>query len=334
LPESADIRQILNDICRVSQWVAEPVDDNRPESPWISGRPKSVKGVKRIVAPSGYQARAGCCTWLNGIYWLERVVDRSDGLVVMANCGEIGKKKVQGVQKAMEQVSVYPLLRGQDVCRWHAEPSHSIVLAQDETAPSSRAIAEDELRRSRPKTLEYFRFFEQQLRQRSGYRKYLTEKPFYAVYNAGSYVFAPWKVVWREQASVLTCAVIGPLDGRVVVPDHKLMLVPCESPEEAYFVCGMLSNTIACYIVASYALQTSTSTHVLNYVPVPRFDPSSALHQQTAEICKEGHTAAKNADTRRLSACKSQLDNLAAELWGLSKAELRDIQDSLADLTQ
>ena len=47
----------------------------------------------------------------------------------------------------------------------------------------------------------------------------------------GTHTIAPYRVVWREQASVLTCALVSStsLDGqpeKVVVPDHKLMFVP------------------------------------------------------------------------------------------------------------
>jgi SAM-dependent methyltransferase len=333
LPESADIDEVLNDICRVSQWVGEPVDDNRPDSPWITGRPRSLKAVKRIVGASAYRAREGCNTGgLNGAYWVERVAERPDGLVVVANCGDIGKIEAECIQRAVEPGSVYLLLRGQDVSRWRAAPSLSLVLAQDEEAPSSRAIPEDQLRRRRPHTLEYFRLFEGQLRTRSGYLKYLTDQAFYAVYNSGSYVFAPWKVVWREQAAALTCAVVGPAGHRAVVPDHKLMLVPCESEAEAHFVCACLSSSIAVYVVASYALETSTTTHVLNYVPVAKYEPREKTHKRLALLSQRCHAAAQVADDARLAECEHEINELTAQLWGLSASELRDIEGSLTDL--
>jgi hypothetical protein len=218
------------------------------------------------------------------------------------------------------------------VSRWRAAPSLSIVLAQDEEAPSSRAISEDQLRRRRPHTLEYFRLFEGQLRTRSGYLKYLTDQPFYAVYNSGSYVFAPWKVVWREQAAALTCAVVRPAGDRAVVPDHKLMLVPCESEAEAHFVCACLSSSIARYVVASYALETSTTTHVLKYVPVSAYDADGPTDERLAALSKQAHDAAMCEDDGSLHECEQEIDSLTAKLWGVSKAELKDIQDSLADL--
>jgi hypothetical protein len=299
----------------------------------MMGRPKAVRSTKKMVGASDYTAKPGTCTWLNGAYWVEVVTERPDGLVVVANCGDVGKKTQESIQKALERDSVFPLLRGQDVSRWRATPSLSIVLAQDPKRPSV-GISEAELRKSRPHTYEYFLRFEAALRCRSGYVKYLGPNgaPFYAIYNIGPYTFSSWKVVWREQASFLTCAVVGPADHVTIVPDHKLMLIPCSSANEAHFICGVLSSSVAAYMVASYAVETSVSTHVLKYLPVPRYCPKTKAHLAISETCKLGHKAAAAEQQDTVSECEATINELAAELWGLSKAESKDIQDSLEDL--
>jgi len=316
----------------MSQWKAEPIDDRSLCSPWIAGRAKSIRAAKRIIAPADCRAHAGCCTWLNGAYWVDVLAGRPDGHVVVSNCGDIGKKKQDCIQAAVEKDSLFRLLRGEDVSMWQARPSLHIILAQNEDSDSSEALSEDLLKRTRPATYRYFASFESELRGRSGYRKYLSGEPFYSVYNCGSHVFAQWKIVWREQASFLTSAVVGPLEDRAVVPDHKLMIVPFCGPKQAYFACGVLSTSVAAYIVVSYAVQTSTTTHVLNYVPVPNYQETSELHRQIASLCQRGHAAVGKGDEKQVLACKAELDTSAARLWGLTDAELKDIQDSLQDL--
>ena len=111
LPQSAELREVISDICRMSQWKAEPIDDNNTSSPWITGKGKAIRAIKRIVAPSDYRARAGVCGWLNSVYWVEVVKERPDGLLLIANCAEIGKKKQQSVQAAVEPDCVYALIR-------------------------------------------------------------------------------------------------------------------------------------------------------------------------------------------------------------------------------
>jgi hypothetical protein len=173
------------------------------------------------------------------------------------------------------------------------------------------------------------------LRKRSGFRQFFKPDidPFYSIYNVGPYNFAPFKVVWWEQSSFLTAAVVAPdKNGRSIVPDHKIMLCPCETIDEAHFVCSLLNSSPAQFIVKGYALETSISTHVLNYVRIPKFDPKNKLHVHLAESSAACHTAAASADEDRLATLESANDQLAAELWELSAVELNDIRNSLADL--
>ncbi len=89
------------------------------------------------------------------------------------------------------------------------------------------------------------------------------------MYDVGPYTLAPWKVVWREQASAMTVAVCGPLDGRPIIPDHKLMSVPVETQDEAEYVCAVLNSQTVADIVAAYTVKSSILPHVLEHVRVP-----------------------------------------------------------------
>lgn len=77
---------------------------------------------------------------------------------------------------------------------------------------------------------------------------------YYTMFGVGDYTFAPYKVVWREQASSLTVAVVGNIEGRCVIPDHKLMLIDCNTKQETYYLSGMLNSSLARYVAVSYAI--------------------------------------------------------------------------------
>jgi hypothetical protein len=206
------------------------------------------------------------------------------------------------------------------------------VLAQDESADASLAIPEKTTKTTLPNLYAFYKYFEEHLRARSGFKKYLSDQPFYSVYNCGKHVFSPWKVVWREQANPFIGAVVSSVDGKVTVPDHKLMIVPLSTADEAFYVCGCLTNSVAKYIVASYAVSTAITTHVLNYVSVPKYNPRSETHRSIRKACAEAHRAAAAEDREHLESCQELLDGFAGELWGLSAAELVDVQKSLKDL--
>jgi len=231
-----------------NRYVASPVDADQPTSPWITLRWSTLTAVQKAKGPSGYKASAGSCTWANGVYWLRLIERRPDGLWVVENLADVGDAQVKQVCEPLEADFIYPLVRGREVSSWLAEPRHYILMVQDPT--QRKGYNEEWLERNFEHTYAYMKKFEGVLRKRSGFLKYFCkattspetgektfspEAPFYSMYNIAETIFSPFKVVWREQASFLTAAVIGSDEtlGKTVIPDHKLMYVPLASLAEA-----------------------------------------------------------------------------------------------------
>ncbi|MBI2939992.1 MAG: N-6 DNA methylase, partial [Chloroflexi bacterium] len=336
VPEDLTLDEITRQkIATYREFVARPVDDGDPTSPWITGRAKALQAVRKVLGASDYEARAGACTWLNGVYWVEIVLNRPDGLVVVSNLTEGAKREVENIQAAVEPDLLYPLLRGRDVGRWRAAPQAHILMAQD--PEKRRGYDEAWLRVTYPKTYAYLKRFEEPLRQRSGYRRYFDEDdPFYSMFNISGYTFAPYKVVWREVAHRLDAAVaeqgIG-ADGmpRCIVPDHTLILIPCQEQAEAHFVCATLNSAPSRFVVQNYIV-LHPDPHIMQRVRIPRFDAGNPVHQQLAALSQEAHEATGRGDSARVAAIEAEIDELAARVWGLTREELKEIQESLAEL--
>jgi len=321
---------------------AEPVNPNDPTSPWLTAPPKALKAIRRVLGRSDYEAHEGVNTGgANAVYWVEPVLERPDGLVVVRNLTEGAKIQVDEVTEPIEPDLLYPLLRGRDVRRWRAEPSALILMVQD---PVKRhGIDEKDLQTRYPRTYGYLKRFEPVLRERAAFKRYFTRPgrggqvtetgPFYSMFDVGDYTFAPWKVVWREQASTLTASVVGPHDGKAVVPDHKLMLVDCKIAEEAHFVCACLNSSVAQMVAISYAVEIQMDPHILEHIRIPRYNPQDAVHRRLAELSQAAHQAARREDAAELARLEAEIDRQAAQLWGLSEAELREIQQSLAEVS-
>lgn len=325
------LEDVLSETKRADLW-AQPVDSKNPTSPWMNARKNALKVLQSIVSPAAYQARAGSCTWANGIYWVDIIGKRPDGLVLIKNLEDIGKIEIASEQAAIEPDLIYPLLRGREVKRWQATPKAHILVVQD---PQTRkGYTESMMRQKYPNLYSYLKRFESELRNRSGFKLYFDPKtdPFYSMYNVADYTFAPHKLVWREQASDFTVAVVGSKDGKPIIPDHKLMLVPFDDENEAHFVCVLLSSVIARLVVKSYVIETSTSTHVLENIAIPKYDSSNALHLRLASLSQQAH--ALTAEGRDVSAIEADIDLAAAELWGISTKELEEIRKSLGELKQ
>lgn len=311
---------------------AVPVDAEKPTSPWLTAPKDTLPALRKVIGKSAYVAHAGACTWLNGVYWVRVIREVPDG-VLIENLHDVGKIKVKRVRCAVEPDLLYPLLRGRDVRRWRAQPSTHIILAQD---PDTRTgIPESEMRRRWPKTYAYFKRFEPQLRERSGYRKYFDPTdPFYSMYNVGPYTMSAWKVVWREQSAGFQACVVAPGDGLAVLPDHKLMLIPCDPRrKEAQYICAALNSAPAALTVLCYALSTSTSTHVLQHIAIPRYDTNEALHVGLADLSNRAARAAARGRVAELEEVEAEIDQAAAKLWGLTSSELSAIRRALEQET-
>ena len=255
---------------------------------------------------------------------------------MVENLHDVGKKKVKQVRMVIEPDLVHPLLRGRDVGRWRAKPSACILMVQDPTKPSI-GFNETQLKVLYPLTYAYLKEFEDMLRERSGYRKYFDSQkaPFYSMYDVGPYTFAPYKVVWREQASLLTVAVIEPRDTATIMPDHKLMLVDCQDMDEAHYLCALLNSSFTQHIVKSYGIGVQIDTHILEHVSIPKYDPEDPLHHALSLLSQRAHQLAAFGESseKELHQVEEEIDRQAAELWGLTDKELKEIQTSLKEIS-
>jgi len=312
-------------------WHAEPVDRKDSTSAWITARRKALRALHNVLAPSTYTAHAGSFTGgTNGIYWLETVGARPGGLSIVTNVTEGAKKKVANTQAAVEADLLYPLLRGRDVTRWGAAPSIQILMAQD--PDTRRGIAIETMEKKFPKAHSYLAKFEKILKTRAAFRRYFRETdPYWSMFNISPYTFAPWKVVWREQASAFTAAVVGPHEKRPVIPDHKLMMVAVDSRTEAHYLCGALNSAPSCLAVAAYAIQIQMDTHILENVGVPQFSRNNKTHLRLAELSESAHKAAAKGEAAEVKKIEGEIDRAAARLWGLKDDDLAEINRSLEE---
>ncbi|MFY9619660.1 MAG: N-6 DNA methylase [Pyrinomonadaceae bacterium] len=310
-------------------FAAAPIVPDIPTSPWLTVPSEALSAVKKVLGQSAYDAKAGTCTWLNGVYWIRILEVLNDGNLLVENLHNVGRIEVSHVRTAIEPDLVYPLLRGRDVLRWRGEPSAHIILPN--RTDKLAGIAESEMKLQYPKTFAYLKSFEPQLKKRSGFRQYFKPTaPFYSIYNVGPYTLAPYKVVWREQSKEFQAANLGSVGGKPIVPDHKLMEVACYAEDEADYLTGLLGSSPCKLLVMSYVISTSTSTHVLEHLAVPKYDPKKDLHIELADLAKRCKMAAVRGED--VSGVEGELDVLAARLWGIAETELRWIQTAWTEL--
>ena len=113
--------------------------------------------------------------------------------------------------------------------------------------------------------------------------------------------------------------------------DITNILIPCQEPEEAHFICAALNSSPSRFVVQSYIV-LHPDPHILQRVRIPRYDPANPTHRELAALSGQAHAATAAGDTARVKEIEAEIDTLAARLWGLADAELKEIQQSLAEL--
>ncbi|WP_297074126.1 N-6 DNA methylase [Thermococcus sp.] len=345
----ADVEATLEDVkkkSKVHQLVFMPIEEGKPESPWMMTTEKAYKGLKKALGSSEYNAHAGIFTGMNGVYWVKVVGEVDSERVVIENLGNIGKKKVRTVRRVVEKDLLYPLVRGQDHNKWHVEWSGNYILVPHDTE-TGKPLPEDELKVRYPLTYEYLKTFEEKLKGRSIHKLWGRGNPFYAVYDIGAYTFKPYKVVWKYIAGKISgkaefsTAVMGYhsdryLGEKILIPNEKLMLVPLENEDEAHYLSAVLNSTITQLIVASYTIETQISTHVLNNVNVPTFDPSNEIHLELAELSKKAHeiSGEKYELLDELKGLKTSLKGKRGDERKALKAKIEELREKIGEIEE
>lgn len=305
--------------------VAEPAIPEDSTSHWMTGSPEVLRDIRHIEGECAYRGRTGVFTGgANAVFHLEILYSR-DHILRIRNVTERAKRIVPQVEAEIESRFIYPFLRGRDVQQWRYDWSLAIVLPHTEET-RMRPVGEAEMKTMAPLTLEYFERFREELDARRGFvsweRQYLRDG-FYACQRVGDYTFAAWKVVWRFISPTFTTAVVGPCDsdgplcGKPLIPNEKLMTIGCSSQREAFYVGGVLASTPVVNFVKSRMVSTQIAPHVIRGLKLPAFDPANPSHLRVSEACEEGHKRARVGED--LADSIGRLNWSVAEVLGIDR---------------
>jgi len=328
------------------EMVFIPVEKNRPESPWMQITKEAYNGIKKILGENKYQAHVGVYTALNQAYWIEVLDKTPNGLLVRNPILPGQKKKLEVIEATVETDLVYPLIRGRSVKRWHIVGEYSWIILPH-NPKTGKPIPESSFKMDYPHAYDYFSNFEGMLEKRALHKLWGKGKPFYSVYDIGRYTFYPYKVVWKEisgkisgKAEFHNC-VIEPirdtiLGNRVVIPEHKLMLIPLSRKKEAYYISAVLNSSIVALAISAYAIETAIDPRVLEHIKLPEFTPENPVHEELAQLSKKAHEKAKQVChedneglKHELKEIEEEIDKRAAKLYGITRDELNEIKKCL-----
>jgi hypothetical protein len=331
--------QEVIDSTTVESLAAQPSMKSSSSSPWLTARPAVLSGISKIAGVTHYTAREGVNTGgLSGCYWIRILSVEPGPRLLIANLSDAGRKVLPEIQMSVESDLVYPLVRGRDVRRWHAQPAAYILAPQDEEK-HREGISEARMRKEFPNTYSFLRHFEEALSARPDRKYYPAGSPFYTMRNVAPYTRSEWKVVFKDLSEVFQCAVLGP--GQVasipkpVFPDLTLRLIPTSSAEEAHYVAALLNSSPSLVVLHSSSVGVQTQRYHpgdLKKVGVPPYDREDRTHGRLAKLSRTCHSGTAQGEAGRVADAESEIDSIAASIWSITDSELRAIQKTLADM--
>jgi hypothetical protein len=342
----ADLNQVKK-LIRQFELSLIPIEITKPESPWMQITEKAYEIIrnKGVIGKSPwYEAHNGVYTALNQVYWIKILEELPNEYLVTNEPIPGQKKAVRQVTARIEKEIVYPLVRGRDVKRYCMIGEYGNIIVPHD--PKTGApLPESRMRINLPKTYHYLGNFEAELRERT-IKPFLNDKsktPFYRLDNIGPYTFAPYKVVWKPIAGAITgkalsfaAAVLEPIDSIITIPDHSLMFVALQNPEEAYYLTAILNSSIVRLIIASYSYEIGVYGHITQYIRIPKFDPNNSLHLKISNLALKAHQLAKKYyyedDTiayEELKKVEDEIDKLVAQIYSVTTEELGEVNKSL-----
>lgn len=327
----------------LKKQIAQPINPEDKTSAWLTIESdfydvaNTITNSKEI---SPYKGRKGVePAGAKGVYVLKEIKKEENHEVIVT--GDFSRQRRKDIKdigertRRIEEKHVYPMLGGRNLDKWRVKSFEFMLIPHD--LDNLYGIPEVELAKNAPKTFEYIRVYEKPLlasRIQNG--KFFNPKiqPFYRLDNIGKYTFASYKVLWKEQTKHFASVAIDTFNNTLpenqgvyfdkdkpFVIDSKVLMLECESMEEAYYVSGVLNSPVITSVIDGYAISTNRGTEVLENIRIPKFDIDNETHKNISELSKEiHHLSQSNSDKKKIHKMELSLNPLVMMLFRINIA--------------
>jgi len=323
IPAESALDEVLDRTTR-TKLLADPVDPDRIVSSWQTASTKDRTAFQKLKGKGIYEARLGARVEPYGVFWLRIKEVRPDGMLVVENQHDRGKRKIPHVENAIEPDLMFPAVAGGDITRFGVKQTFPILLPHD---PKTRkGFDEDWLSTELPHTYGYLVQFRDILISRAAYQKYFFKEvkqrgkvirrdptgPFYSMYNISEDSFAPYRVTWKRMASKMSAVVLSRIQTdygmKSVISTDTTSFIPVQDRAEAHYLCAILSSELVDRYIRSFSSggRGFGAPSVMHNLGIPAFDSAVKLHQELADLSLKAHDAVKKSadkkEERRLDA--------------------------------
>ena len=170
-------------------------------------------------------------------------------------------------------------------------------------------------------TFAYVSSYAETLAARAAYKRYFTHPngtpraALHSMFNISEATLAPYKVVYNRVGKGLMAAVLGPIEGRPVIPQETLCLIPCSGPDEAHYLVGLLQSGPLEELLNAYSQSGGkgyAGPHLMRQGAIPRYDAHNNAHRTLRDLANACYGAKTIAPAQ-----KERLLAAALDVWGL-----------------
>ncbi|MBM4305782.1 MAG: hypothetical protein FJ123_03500 [Deltaproteobacteria bacterium] len=300
---------------------AIPVDPSKISSSWQTASPSSLKVSKKLKGENPYKAYRGASTEPYGVFWLRIKEVRPDGLLVVENMVERGKREIPSTSSAIEKDLVYPAVSGGDIIPFGIKGNIYVLISQD---PKKRLpYPESWMTTNVPLTYAYLRPFKDILLSRGSkvVRELAQDTEFYAMYGIGEYTFAKYRVVWKRMASKMVAVVLSrlrtPFGLKTAISTDTTSFFAVAEEEEAHYLCGILNTKIVDEYIRSFssAGRGFGAPSVMNNLAIPKFKSDNRIHRKIAGLSQKAHDLL--AQGKEIGKLQDELHEAVERLWNI-----------------
>lgn len=188
-----------------------------------------------------------------------------------------------GEEVDIEDTYLYPLLKSSDLANGDLTPSKFVLITQRRPSDDTSII-----KSNAPNTWRYLVTHANVL---DGRRSIIYQKrPRFSVFGIGEYTFAPWKVAVSGFYKNSRFQVIGSFYGKPSVVDDTCYSIPCESKDEAAFVCNLLNSDLCLRLLHSlvfFDAKRPITIDVLNRIDLKRLADRLGVGCEAQGILKD-----------------------------------------------
>jgi len=330
IEQTWSIEKVLEETERITLY-AEPLL-GRIDSPWLALEKGTIKKLKNAIGPSDYKAHEGAGLTPRGIFIAE-ALGQSENYVTLKNVSDWSGAKMKiekEVVMKVEKEAVYQVFFGREIDRWKISQEKKYLAIFLYNFSTGEIFNENFVKVNFPNAYAYYNHFKDTLVRAANYKQYGKGKPWYFIHRVGKQIFSPFKVVWGEVSTRINAAVVtrkSTSDNGFLIPDYTCVYIPVHNENEAHCVCAVLNSTIS-RMVTSY-IHLHPDPHVLEYIQIPKYQQENAIHKRLVRLSKNAHLVAEEERADELPEIENEIDELVAELYGLSNKELQSLKEQI-----